>query len=319
MGENSGVSWTDDTFNPWWGCSKISPACTHCYAETWAARMGWTGIWAPNPLQRRTFGEKHWKEPLAWNARAGREGMPRKVFCGSMCDIFEDLPSHVPGIAQARAQLYGLVEVTDWLTWLFLSKRIHNACQMLPASWMEKPRENVWLGTTVETQAYALERIPALLATPAVKRWLSVEPLLGPVNLFGSLECPGPGALVDGATYPTDYGTGHESDAWLVPQIDWVIVGGESGKQARPMKPAWVRSLRDECRAHGVPFFFKQWGHWIPVEQANLAQTIKNSQKFGDEWFIEAPNLDWEHGHTLAARLVDGVEWRDIPEVGAPA
>lgn len=220
--KDSKIEWTDHTFNPWWGCVRVSPACQHCYAETFAKRTGhhvW-GVDAP----RRFFGAKHWQEPAKWNREAAEAGERKRVFCASMADVFEDRPE----LEDPRGYLFGIIEGTPMLDWLLLTKRPENIERMLPSDWLTHPKANVWLGTTVE-DGPRQERIDSLRRVPAVVRFLSCEPLLASIapNLHG---------------------------------ISWVICGGESGPGARPMRSNWPRTLRDHCVANGVAFHFKQWG-----------------------------------------------------------
>lgn len=259
MGANSEISWTHHTFNPWWGCSKVSPACAHCYAETWAKRTGHDSLWKG---ERRFFGDKHWNEPLKWNREAGAAGERRRVFCASMADVFEDRED----LNDALYRLMCLIQRTPDLDWLLLTKRPQNIISRLKRAadtctvdfgditdriyaWIEDTRlfPNIWIGTTVENQEQADKRIPARLKVPAAVHFLSCEPLLGPVELE---MCHG--GIVedeDGAAYPG--------------LIQWVICGGESGANARPMNVEWARSLRDQCAEAGVAFHFKQWGEFL--------------------------------------------------------
>jgi protein gp37 len=229
MGETTGISWTDHTFNPWWGCFKVSPGCANCYAETFSNRYG-HDVWGPpKTTSRRLFGTAHWNEPLKWNEAAKRDERQHRVFCASMADVFEDHPL----VASERNRLWMLIERTNSLDWLLLTKRPENVLRMSP--WHHNPDgliwPTVWLGTSVEDQQRADERIPALLEPehPVAVRFLSCEPLLGPVDLTPWLD-----------------------------GLDWVIVGGESGPGHRAMNPDWARSLRDQCVGAGVAFFFKQ-------------------------------------------------------------
>lgn len=233
MGQNSTIEWTHHTFNPWWGCAKVSPACAHCYAEAWAKRTG-HAVWG-NRSERRFFGETHWREPIKWNNEAIAKGERRRVFCASMADVFERRAD----LNESRRKLWALIEATPALDWLLLTKRPWNISKMVP--WGAKWPGNVWLGTTVENQNWAEKRIPALLENPSVVRFLSCEPLLGEVSLSG----------------------------WNS-EIHWVIAGGESGPGARPMHPDWARSLRDQCTGSKIPFHFKQWGHWVPTELSTV-------------------------------------------------
>jgi len=236
------------SYNPWWGCVKVSPGCQNCYAETFAKRTG-HNIWGPAATtQRRTFGEKHWQEPLKWNEDALQAGERRRVFCSSMADVFEDHPQ----LIDERLRLWKLIDQTPQLDWLLLTKRPENITGMIPSWWAaDGYPTNVWIGTSVENQAAADKRIPVLASIPATVRFLSCEPLLGPVDLSAYL----------GGEYETgvEWGGMHEM-AQEPPDISWVICGGESGSHARPMHPDWARSLRDQCQAAGVAFFMKQMG-----------------------------------------------------------
>lgn len=246
--KDSKIEWTHHTFNPWWGCQRVSPGCEHCYAEALAKRTGRVQ-WGPGQA-RVGASEKMWREPLKWNAAAQAAGERHRVFCASMADVFEDLPEIVP----LRARLFALVRETTALDWLLLTKRPENAHRLwnqaqydsfngadsLGQTW----EPHVWLGTTVEDQRRADERIPHLLRVPARVRFLSCEPLLGPVE-FRRCGC--------GLTWREAVARGSLG-------VDWVICGGESGPGARPMNAAWAQSLRDQCASAGVPFFFKQWG-----------------------------------------------------------
>jgi len=226
MGEGTSIAWCNHTFNPWWGCSNVSPGCVNCYAHTWAKRTGFD-LWGAKG-ERQTFPEKHWREPLAWNAAAQRAGERRRVFCASMADVFEDHPALPP----ERARLWSLIEATPNLDWLLLTKRIENVASMVP--WGSEWPENVWTGCSVENQEWADRRIPILLELPAVVRFLSVEPMIGPVDLHRWLR----------------------RDSLRL----WVINGGESGHGARRMDPEWARSLLAQCATAGVPYLFKQTG-----------------------------------------------------------
>lgn len=238
MAETSNISWTDATFNPWIGCTRISPACDHCYAATWGARFGYQ--WDAEPVRTSA---STWAKPVKWNREAAAAGERRFVFCASLADVFD---KRAPDAA--RGDLYALIDTTPNLVWLLLTKRpqliTDGRRASVPDRWIYGgfPR-NVWIGTTVENQVEHDRRIPELrdVGTDGSGGWvsrkfLSVEPLLGPVTLD-------------------------------LTNIDWVIVGGESGVGARPMHPAWVRSIRDQCEAAGVAFHFKQWGEWLPVSE----------------------------------------------------
>ncbi len=257
MAENSGIEWTDHTFNPWIGCTRVSPACDICYAETLATgRLG--REWGPHAARRRT---KTWGDPLRWNRQAEGATQRPRVFCASLADVFDNHRSILP---EWRRDLWALIETTPNLDWLLLTKRPQNIAKMVPQRWMgDGFPPHVWIGATVENQTEADRRIPHLLAVPARVRFLSCEPLLGPVNQE-SLALPNGERLdaVDGFHYDAcDRVTAWDS------KLDWVITGGESGGTARPSNPQWFRKLRDQCVTAGVPFLFKQWGEWVSVSE----------------------------------------------------
>jgi protein gp37 len=283
MAKDSRIEWTHHTFNPWWGCVKVSAACDNCYAEAWAKRLG-EDVWGVK-TDRRFFSDAHWKEPLKWDAEAKAEGVRRRVFCASMGDVFEKNPVLVPH----RQRLLDLIAATPNLDWLLLTKRIHVVRKLLPKGY-DFPA-NVWLGATVENQEVADKMIKYLLEfeTPSV-RFLSCEPLLSALNLESYLV-------------PTARGT----------KIDWVITGGESGASSRPMNPAWPADIQTQCENASVPFHFKQWGHWAPIELVRDVMT-KSTR-------IEAMESDDYATVSLAAigkgkagRRLGGKHWDQFPK-----
>ena len=346
MSKNSKIEWTDHTFNPWEGCQKVGPGCDHCYAETRNARFaGGTAInWGPSAPRRRTSAA-NWQQPLRWDknheAFFAQHGRRQRVFCASLADVFDNAVD-----PQWRADLWALIRATSHLDWLILTKRIGNAASMIYDA--EEPLPNVWIGATVVNQEEADRDIPKLLAVPAAKRFLSIEPLLGPVNLNGHTRLVAPG-LSEGKDWLTGMTSqdssifGGSDSPWqnrelydfpqdhCSPHIDWVIVGGESGPGARPMHPAWVRSLRDQCRAAGVPFFFKQWGEWNPgnVNAAHAGLTVwawhRGTEKVRIKpcgsvhlltHLFDPASGDWcmhKVGKKVAGRLLDGREWNEVP------
>lgn len=245
MGDLTHIQWTNHTFNPWWGCSRVSPACRFCYADRDASRYGFE-LWRRHG-ERRMLSENNWRRPLKWNREAEAEGVPAMVFCASMADVFEDHPQ----LNEPRERLWGLIEATPWLYWQLLTKRPENVAGMVP--WGNDWPVNVWLGTSVETQRWADTRIPVLLNTPARTRFLSAEPLLSPVDLSTWLDT----RLACGC------GADDCSAFCMAPEpsgIDWVIVGGESGPKSRPMDITWAQRLITQCRAAEVAVFMKQTG-----------------------------------------------------------
>ena len=273
MAENSKIEWTHHTINFWWGCEKVSPACAHCYAEGQAARFH-PGLWGPDGT-RRVRMVAATKEALRYERRAVAEGLRFRVFTNSMSDFFEARPD----LILARLEALDVIRRTPHLDWLILTERPGHIMAALKEclvpsykeerydlnGWLEdwlsdNPPANVWLGTTVEDQERAHERIPLLLQAPAAVRFLSCEPLLGPVDLtYMDVENhPAAEHLGRLGAYQINALTGRNTDMARpcpdVPHLDWVIVGGESGPLARPMHPDWARGLREQCAKAGVPF-----------------------------------------------------------------
>lgn len=279
MGKDSKIEWTHHTFNPWWGCVKISPACKHCYAEAWAKRVG-MDLWGGGS-ERRFFTEAHWRQPIKWNREAEQARKRRRVFCASMGDVFENKRELDPW----RVRLWLIIAQTPWLDWLLLTKRPQNVARLVP--WGNAWPHNVWLGTTAENQRWADERIPELLAQGAAIHFASCEPLLGPIDLSPWLGTP------------TKYNK----------TLNWVIAGGESGGRARPMNPEWAVDLRDQCVNAMVPFHFKQWGHWGPTRQRHNARvdTVTFTDRTGR--VFELAKL----GKHATGRRLEGRTWDGFP------
>lgn len=258
MGEKTAITWTDHTFNVWIGCHKISPACRDCYAARYDARWG-GGHWGLN-APRRFFADKHWNDPIRWNRAAMKAGERRHVFCSSLADVFERHPVDETNaqMDDARLRLWRIIELTPRLDWLLLTKRPENIADMLPRSWLDGPLKNVWHGTTAENQDEFDKRWAHLAKVPAAVRFLSVEPMLGPVDLARALppcDCDG---MFSRSHNPSRGCPVH--DVTAKPRPDWAIVGGESGGNARRMDPAWALDVKRQCQGAGVAFFMKQTG-----------------------------------------------------------
>jgi protein gp37 len=304
------IEWTDQTWNPTTGCNKISAGCKNCYAEPMHKRL--KGMGQPKYQTDFNKGVQTWEDellkPLKWKK-------PRKVFVNSMSDLFhEDVPFFFID------KVFAIMALTPQHTYQVLTKRADRMSeyfsQLLKQSnrvksfniftgltdEVEFPLPNVWLGTSVENQEQADKRIPHLLSVPAAVRFLSCEPLLGRVdlkNIKGNA----------GSYYQVLEPVLNAGDSSR-PSIDWVIAGGESGHDARPMHPDWVRSLRDQCQAAGVPFFFKQWGEWMPIGTTDGLQQLP----FGNY------NIDTKFGFSkvgkkAAGRMLDGREWNKYPKI----
>ncbi len=282
MSKNSKIEWTHHTFNPWWGCVKVSPGCKHCYAETWARRLG-QDVWGPT-ANRRVLSEAYWAQPISWNQAAAVANERHRVFCASMGDVFEDRRD----LDDRRTRLWGVIRETPNLDWLLLTKRPENISRLIP--WKNNWPANVWLGTTAENQRWLDKRMPHLLSQAARVLFLSCEPLLGPIDL----------------------------SSWNKPigqhprrTVDWVIAGGESGHGARHMHPEWLTSLRDQCKSLEIQFHFKQWGNWRPVSpkqaegHANKVIFLSTGNR------ITIANL----GKKVAGRQLEGRTWDQLPKL----
>lgn len=299
--KNSHIEWTDHTFNPWIGCTKVSPGCANCYAEARDRRFDGGIHWGKGAPRRRTS-THNWNEPRRLNrlqetSGAVHHGAARpRVFCASLADWLDE---EVP--IEWLHDLLSLIGATPHLDWQLLTKRPENWGNRLNAvvlwamardihispvmHWLRgHAPQNVWIGTTVEDQQRADLRIPQLLTIPARVRFLSCEPLLSRVDI----------------QVPAFNGADSFS---AVEGVHWVICGGESGLKARPMYPTWARDLRDQCKAAGVPFFFKQWGEFLCRDQ-NPAERISH----------EYDALGFQRiGKKAAGRLLDGVEHSAFP------
>lgn len=322
MSENSKIEWTDHTFNPWEGCQKVGPGCDHCYAETRNARFagGQAVNWGPGAPRRRTS-PATWAMPRRWNAQADafmvQHGRRQRVFCASLADVFDNAVD-----PQWRADLFTLIHQTPNLDWLLLTKRIGNVIPMMAElvhdkdqdlPWLDMmPLPNVWIGATITNQPEADRDIHKLLAVPARVRFLSMEPLLGPVNLTttGRIPADDEGPERIGHLVGPDDG---KSGLWPTPDqalrnsgLHWVIVGGEAGPGARPMHPDWARGLRDQCQAAGVPFLFKQWGEWAPYDRSRT-----DGAALATPYSLDEPLQHF--GKKAAGRQLDGRTWDETP------
>jgi len=224
------IEWADVVWNPVTGCSPVSEGCEHCYAQRMAKRLAGRFGYPKDEPFRVTFHEDRIEEPLYWKK-------PRRIFVCSMGDLF-----HRAVRVNEQCEVFDIMRTEQRHEFLVLTKRARNM-----ASFIEYyksignfwPYPNVWLGVSVENQKRADERIPELLKIPGAQRFVSIEPMLGPVSISGCLE------------------EINDADGFSQRGLDWVIVGGETGPNARPMHPDWARSIRDQCRVAGVPFFFK--------------------------------------------------------------
>lgn len=256
MGESTEIAWTDATFNPWWGCTKVSPGCDHCYAETFDKRVG--GAHWGKGTPRRVMSDDYWKHPLRWNKAAGKDGKRIKVFCGSMCDVMDDEAPE-----GQRRRLWDLINSTPNLIWQLLTKRPQRYVQELPSMFIHR---NIILGATAENQRFYLSRwqsMSPLKYFRGFKTFISYEPALGPLDLTKD-------HIGEDCGFP-----------------DWIICGGESGGNARPMQIQWASDLRDQCARLHIPFFMKQLGGNITdFDQSKMARETGKSihDRKGGDW-----------------------------------
>lgn len=345
MGDSTKIEWTDATWNPVTGCSKVSQGCKHCYAE-----RGWSRLGHLPAYQERAFTDvechpERLYQPIRWKK-------PRRIFVNSMSDLFHpDVPD------EFIDEVFAVMALCPQHTFQVLTKRARRQRDYLrsggrasavfdimrtaeigyyaggdklpPQSW---PLQNAWIGVSVEDQATADDRIPLLLQTPAV-RWISAEPLLGPVSLEmmpypydHHNGWPGTYHSLHGSWWPAvgDYEEEFRNREESLARINWVVAGGESGPKARPTHPAWFRSLRDQCKAAGVPFLFKQWGEWIGADQDECpvgGPARRWMWADGAPWHWQdgqrAMPLFCRAGKKAAGRLLDGVLHDEYPEVAS--
>ena len=347
MAETSKIEWTDATWNPITGCTLVSEGCRHCYAAQLAATRlrshpSREGLARVNAAGEAKFtgevrlNEQWLDQPLRWRR-------PRKVFVCAHGDLFHEAvpdewidrvfaamalaPQHTFQVLTKRPEHMAayLLQHDVGLRWQHIASRdIEGGDFGDPIEWTKCGLPNVWLGTSVEDQPTADARIPHLLAAPAAVRFLSAEPLLGPVDLtkiYPKIFAARANALT--GIWRWDGGPSRPES----PRLDWVIVGGESGRHARPMHPDWARSLRDQCQAAGVPFFFKQWGEWKNGSDfADDAQVVlRDSRVFANKMgaAVDAdrvrpisglhPTLMRRVGKKASGRLLDGRTWDEMP------
>ncbi|MDQ0316251.1 DUF5131 family protein [Amorphus orientalis] len=229
MADQTKIEWTDRTFNPWTGCTKISPGCDNCYAEAWSKRSGHVR-WGNHPRKRTT--EAYWRAPLAWQKAApefiSTHGRRPRVFCASLADVFDNQVNPA-----WRLDLFELIRNTPDLDWQLLTKRPQNIAKMLPSDWGARGWPNVWLGFTAEDQMRFDQRKRFIASIPTAVWFVSYEPAIGALRIADDDPAP-----------------------------DWLIIGGESGANARPMKAEWVENALEDCRRRGIAPFFKQWGQF---------------------------------------------------------
>lgn len=331
MADKTGIEWTDATWNPVTGCAKVSQGCKHCYAEReWPRMTKLVPAYAGRDFTDvRTHGDRL-DQPLRWRR-------PRRIFVNSMSDLFHDdvdnefIAAVFAVMGAAEQHTFQVLtkrpeRMRSWFKWI--EQREHHfghpgdAAREIAESfglphdnvpYRTWPLPNVWLGVSVEDQAAADERIPLLLDTPAAVRWISAEPLLGPVDLNRILVNRERGFHAS-ALHEQHDDCYYQSNA----QLDWVVVGGESGPKSRPMRPQWARDLRDQCAAAGVPFLFKQWGEWFPtsIGQGGSQLGAWNGDDFMPGWGdIKNPenNMVRAGKRAFGGRLLDGVQHDGYP------
>ena len=307
MAENTKIEWAHHTFNPWYGCQKVGPGCDHCYAEAWSKRSGLVQ-WGPG-VERRRSSAANWQKPLKWNAEAERLGIRYRVFCASLADVFDN---EIP--TEWRMDLFLLIAKTPHLDWLLVTKRIGNVNAMSTGDGLmfDMIAQRVWLGATICNQVEADRDIPKLLQIPAKIHWLSMEPLLGAIDIERYLL-----SSFDKAAHNAQMlGTECRAD-----KLDWIVVGGESGSKARPMHPNWTRSLRDQCAEAGVPFMFKQWGEYcggtdrlaVVQKWVMIDETGRTLREAGSTANMGPITHVARFGKKVSGRLLDGIQHDEYP------
>lgn len=324
----TGVLHPGYTFNPWIGCTEQSPACDRCYAKALdASRFSKTlggatleqpiSHWGKGAPRHRTSPDT-WAAPRKWNKQAKETGIALAVFCGSLCDWADE---EVPD--SWRDELFELIYECQNLDWLMLTKQTSNMRRYLSGSmwWVNDTPTNVWLGTTTENQEWFDKRIGDLLATPGYRHFVSMEPLLGPVNLtLGLMPLEIPGFPTDHAGCVCCQGALHST------RLDWVIAGGESNGprkieqlDSRSTHPDWIHDIAVQCWASNVPLFWKQWGDWAPayeLEAQAAAQCVMGHVQERDLGFGEGGRrLQFCVGKTMAGNLLDGERHEAMPEI----
>lgn len=334
----TGIEWTDETWNPITGCTPISEGCKNCYARRMAQRLkGRYGYPKANPFKPGVVHPDRWGDPEKWKK-------PRRIFVCSMSDLFHE---KVPIDIQIR--VFGRIAANPQHTFMMLTKRPENVTKFCRSIGLmptiggtpsgETWPDNLWLGVTAENQRTADERIPELLKIPTAVRFVSCEPLLGPVNLGASRGLPiyreadrvkewvmPPRLRADGSKSPgisvSRPGKGwRRHDGNMQPGLDWIICGGETGPGARPMHPDWARSLRNQCQEAGVPFFFKHWGEW-GFAGAKATHALSSRGELRQLGPADDAQGWWpcaRVGKRVAGRLLDGREWNEVPEGGRHA
>ncbi|OFX56334.1 MAG: hypothetical protein A2066_12975 [Bacteroidetes bacterium GWB2_41_8] len=320
-----------ETWNPIVGCSKVSPGCDNCYAE----KQAFIRAFNPNTPQYKSVVVKHPLDPRyrEWNGttqlvnsaltKPSQWKDPRMVFVCSMGDLFHESVSF-----ETIEQIYDIMHSNDQHIFIVLTKRPERMYKFW--DWLlnkiagvgihdvnSTSTDNVWIGVTAENQEQANNRIPVLLQIPAAKRFVSIEPMLGPVDLtkipakYWGEEYDD---LYNGLSLSSLYGGKDSSTPW---HLNWVICGGESGPKARPMHPDWVRSVRDQCQSAGTPFFFKQWGEWMPFQDATALESSVPGPKI-----ISSKMNRFDDGEEIirvgrkAARdLLDGKQHHEWPKI----
>lgn len=303
MGAETKIEWADHTFNPWIGCQRVSEACDNCYAEALMDKRFGRVEWGPGKARQLTS-DQNWRDTFKWDRKAELAGRRARVFCSSLADVFDNA---VP--ERWRRHLWAIIESTPNLDWLLLTKRPQNIEKMLPPGW-GRGWANVWLGATVEHQKAANLNIQHLLYVPAVRRFLSCEPLLGTLDL-------------EHVRGPINWCQHMDGLNCLTHGIDWVIAGGEAvqpNQTPRPAHPDWFRSLRDQCERAGAAFLFKQWGDWAPytVKPGGEMRAGRVVQLYGagrePDGHFRRGDVHMERvGKREAGRLLDGRTHDDIP------
>lgn len=319
MADETEISWCDSTMNWWWGCTAIAPACDHCYAEAFSKRTG-KDLWGNVPRSRTS--PQNWYNPIRWQKKAeeffATHGRRRRVFVSSMSDFYDNQVD-----PQWRADAWDVIRQCPDIDWLILTKRPQNILGMLPPFW-DEIKDRIWSGTTVEDMKRARQNIPHILRIDSRYRFISGEPLLGPLYLrairvgdtpAGDKDVPLWLDALEGVFYTVSPIDGMRAIVSRTRKLDWVIAGGESGHHARPMHPWWPDLLQLDCRETGTAFHWKQWGNHIPSSEAEPNRFLVNPWGEGPmpEGFSGPPPAWMERTKGKVAGTLRGKEYKGFP------
>lgn len=319
----SKIEWTNETINPFTGCTKVSEGCLNCYAEKMAKRLQANPLTAKKYVNgfKPTFHSHEMDKVFHWKK-------PRKIFVCSMGDLF-----HEDNAFSDILHVFYCMALAKHHTYIVLTKRPQRMIDFFntveeTGNKQYNPLPNVWIGVTVENQKAADERIPLLLKTPAAIRFISIEPMIGAVDLENIRQYNDKGKHIASFQVLEPIANCDDSNR---PALDWVILGGETGHNARPMHPDWVNKIKDVCLKYKTPFFFKSWGQWHAGSYATSYSAIvfndgsvipdkpDLSMNFSDDlninWHKYKPHVMARTGKKISGDLIDGIRYNQFPKL----